>query len=121
VQAAPGLILAYRELMHALVRQLADSGVESAPVLAEHARTQLLERYSPLQAFNADGRPAKDPVCDPKLLTTAVGAWISDVLWATAGHDEVVPEELLRDLTRGRRHMFQSAGLYDALPWRIAW
>jgi molecular chaperone GrpE (heat shock protein) len=28
-------------------------------------------------------------------------------------------ERLIVDLTRDRRHVFQSAGLYEALPWKV--
>ena len=30
-------------------------------------------------------------------------------------------EGLIGELARERRHMFQSAGLFDALPWKVEW
>jgi len=31
------------------------------------------------------------------------------------------PEQLLAEVTRERRHMFQSAGFFDRLPWTVEW
>ena len=40
-------------------------------------------------------------------------------MWAAVDHDAMSPEEMLRELTWDRRHMFQSAGLYDQMPWKV--
>jgi hypothetical protein len=42
------------------------------------------------------------------------------VLWSAADHDANPPEEIFRELTYDRRHIFQSAGLFDQVPWK-AW
>jgi hypothetical protein len=42
-----------------------------------------------------------------------------EVMWAAVDHDVVSPDALVRELTWDRRHMFQSAGLYDQIPWKV--
>lgn len=122
VQAAPALIQAYRELVYGVITRLVEHGNESAPAVAEHARLELARTHPALANFSStNGRVTRDPVADTASLTTGVAAWMSDVLWTAMGHDAPPPEQLLRDLTRERRHMFQSAGLYDRLPWRVEW
>ena len=118
-QAPPRLIQAYRELTASLIQALIDRGRESAPAIAEHARHNLLAAHPALDGFSTNGRIPCDPVCDSKQLTTAVAAWVKDVMWAAADHDSVSPDRLLRDLTWERRHLFQSAGLFELLPWKV--
>ncbi|HEX8851735.1 MAG TPA: hypothetical protein VF761_19565 [Gemmatimonadaceae bacterium] len=117
-QAPPALILAYRELVNGLVRELVELGKDSAPVIAEMARQSLVATHAPLGSFTAMDRLVHDPVAGIDELTNAVGAWITEVLWAAADMDGG-PERLLRKLTHERRHMFQSAGLFDRLPWQM--
>jgi hypothetical protein len=74
----------------------------------------MLERFSPAL------EKAKDPVTDSASLTKAIAAWITDVLWA-AGIEDATPEELLKELTAARRHVFQAAGLFESLPWKVKW
>jgi hypothetical protein len=74
----------------------------------------MLERFAPSLST------VKDPVTDGQALTKAIGQWISDVLFA-ASPDHSSPEDLIRELTGSRRHMFQSAGFYDSLPWKVKW
>jgi len=31
------------------------------------------------------------------------------------------PERIIAEMARARRHLFQAAGLFDALPWTIRW
>jgi hypothetical protein len=31
------------------------------------------------------------------------------------------PAELLQGVTRDRRHMFQSAGFFEHIPWKLEW
>ena len=119
VQAPPGLVQAYRELTSALVQRLIDHGRDSAPVIAEHARLNLLAAHPTLDGFAVSDRPTKEPIADTAELTESVAAWIREVMWAAVDHDVVAPEVLLRELTWDRRHMFQSAGLYDHLPWKV--
>jgi hypothetical protein len=40
-------------------------------------------------------------------------------MWTAVDHDALAPEQLLKDLTWERRHMFQSAGLYEQIPWKV--
>ena len=121
VQAAPALVQAYRDLTAHLVSELQAKGKASAPAIAEHARQQLMAKHPSLNAFSFNGRPLRDPVADSAALTTAVCALVAEIIWAAADHEIVKPEELLRNLTRDRRHMFQSAGFYDRLPWKMVW
>ncbi len=121
VQASPGLIKAYRELAIALVRRLAANGQESAPLLAEQARQKLIPGHSALAHFTVGERPMRDPSEDVELVTTAVAAWLSELIWAGMDQGELTPEQLLGDITRERRHLFQSAGFFDRLPWAVEW
>lgn len=119
VQAPHGLVQAYRDLTGTLVSQLVARGRDSAPEIAERARQQLLGAHPVLEGFSFDGVDTPDPVADTATLTNGVAAWIRDVLWAAIDHDAEPPETILRELTWNRRHMFQSAGLYDQMPWKV--
>ena len=119
VQAPPALVQAYRELSAALVQRLIHDGRDGALAIAEQARQNLSKKYPELEGFTIGSRPAREPVCDTPRLTAAIGSWLSEVMWAAADHDGAPPETLLKDLTWERRHMFQSAGLYEKLPWKI--
>jgi len=119
VQAPPALVLAYRDLTATLVQQLVAQGRESAPAIAEHARQNLLAAHPALDGFSYSGRPAKEPLADTAELTAAVAAWIRDVMFAAVDPDALSPDAFLRELTWDRRHMFQSAGLFDQIPWKV--
>lgn len=120
VQASPLLVQAYRQLAVDLVGSLVAQGKESAPLIAEHARKQLLPKYPALQSFSFNDRPVRDTVADAATLTEAVAALMAEIIWAGADPERTEPETLFRELTRDRRHMFQSAGLYERLPWKVA-
>lgn len=119
IQAPPALIQAYRDLAESLVKRLVDHGRDSAPAIAEHARHNLSTSYPVLDGFSLSGKPAKEALADTDGLTEAVAAWIREVMWAAVDHDALSPDELLKELTWDRRHMFQSAGFYDAMPWKV--
>jgi hypothetical protein len=103
-----------------LVGTLVNSGRASAPSIAEHARVALLETYPVLEGFSLNGRPANgDVVADSHTLTAGVAAWVREVMWTAVDHDSTAPEQLLKELTWERRHMFQSAGLYEQIPWKV--
>ncbi|HWE42768.1 MAG TPA: hypothetical protein VG432_09695 [Gemmatimonadaceae bacterium] len=117
-QAPPALIHAYRELVNGLVRELITQGKDSAPIIAELARQSLATTHAPLHSFTAMERLVHDPVAGVAELTDAVAAWVTEVLWAAADMDGG-PEAIIRKLTHERRHMFQSAGLFERLPWQM--
>jgi hypothetical protein len=119
VQAPPALLQAYRDLTATLVKRLVESGRDSAPAIAEHARQTLLATHPVLDGFSPPGRPNKDPLADTAGLTAGVAAWIREVMWAAVDHDAVSPDALLKELCWDRRHMFQSAGLFDQIPWKV--
>jgi hypothetical protein len=118
-QAPPALVQAYRELATGLVQRLIAQGREAAPAIAEQARQNLLPQHPSLDGFSFNGRSAKDPMTDTTALTSAMAAWMKEVIWAAADQDALPAEQLIKELTWDRRHMFQSAGLYDELPWRV--
>jgi hypothetical protein len=120
VQASPALLQAYREVIRALITRLVANGCDSAPAVAEHVRVQLLPEHDVLADFVSDGRVVRDPVVAPPELGAAMAAWTRDVLWATGAGRET-PEQLLAELGRERRHLLQSTGFWDALPWRVTW
>lgn len=119
VQAPPALIQAYRELGAQLVQRLVEHGRDSAPAIAEHARQNLAPTHPELDCLSFNGRPSKDPLSDTARLTACMAAWIREVIWAAVDHDTLAPETLLRELTWERRHLFQSAGLFGQLPWKV--
>ncbi|MEO7084938.1 MAG: hypothetical protein ABI442_02195 [Gemmatimonadaceae bacterium] len=119
VQAPPALVQAYRDLTNSLIERLVGYGRDSAPAIAEHARTSLASSHFVLNGFSFSGRPVTDPLADTAALTAGVAAWIREVMWAAVDHDSVSPDALFRELTWDRRHMFQSAGLFDQLPWKV--
>jgi hypothetical protein len=121
VQAPPALVQAYRDLAFGLVGSLVKGGRASAPAIAEHARQHLLETYPVLDGIALSDRPAKtaDLVVDSDTLTAGIAAWVREVMFAAADHDGTAPEQMLRDLTWERRHLFQSAGLYEQIPWKV--
>ncbi len=119
VQAAPALVQAYRELATTLVRRLTDNGRDGATELAERARQTLVSTHPVLECFSFDARVPTDPLADTPGLTAAVAAWIREVMWTAVDHESVTPDALFRELTWDRRHMFQSAGLFDQMPWKV--
>lgn len=119
VQAPPALVQAYRELVNALVQRLVTDGRDAAPAIAEQARQKLVKKHPDLESFSIGKRPTREPVCDSATITSAVASWLAEVMWAAADHDAAPPEALLKELTWERRHMFQSAGLYEKMPWKV--
>jgi hypothetical protein len=120
VQAPTGLVRAYRDLTTSLVLRLVADGRESAPAIAEHARQTLIGAHPALDGFSFNGRPPKAVVADADALTAGVAALINELLW-TAGDQEDGggPAGILRELTHERRHLFQSAGLFDRMSWKL--
>ena len=120
VQAATALVQAYRELVRALVARLVELGRAEAPTIAEQTRLSLSNAHPVLDGFSVTGKPAKDVTADAATLTAAVAAWLREILWSACDHDTNPPEAVFRELTWERRHIFQSAGLFDQVPWK-AW
>jgi len=119
VQASPALIHAYRELSGNLVQRLLDLGRETAPAIAEHARQNLVATHPSLDGFSFSGGHVREPLADSEALTAGVAAWIRELMWAASDHESVAPDVLLRELMWDRRHLFQSAGLFNQVPWKV--
>lgn len=116
-QAPAALVDAYRDLVTRLVVRLRDGGSDGAWEIAESARVVLSDKHPVLAQF-AVGRAARCPVVAPDVLTAAIAAWVAELLFATG---DASPEDVLAELTRERRHMLQSAGFFDLLPWMVTW
>ena len=120
IQAPPALVQAYKDLASGLIGSLVKGGRASAPAIGEHARQALLETYPVLDGIALSDVPARtDVVVDTETLTMGVAAWVREVMWTAVDHDAMAPEQLLKELTWERRHMFQSAGLYEHIPWKV--
>jgi hypothetical protein len=119
VQAPTGLVQAYRDLATSLVLRLVADGRESAPAIAEHARQTLLTAYPALDGLSFSGRPARAVVADADALTAGIAALINEMLWAAGDQPGDGTAAMLRDLMHDRRHLFQSAGLYERIAWKV--
>ena len=119
IQAPPQLVQAYRDLTSGLVDRMVRQGRQSAPVIAEMARSNLTPSHPALDGLTFSERPAKDILADSENLTAAVAAWIKEFMFTAADHDGRSEGEILKELTWERRHMFQSAGLFDQMPWKV--
>jgi hypothetical protein len=119
VQAPRELVQAYRELSTALVQRLVANGRDSAPAIAEQARQNLVKAHPDLDCFSIGKKPPREPIADTARITAAVTSWLKEIMWAAADHDATPPEVLLKELTWDRRHMFQSAGFYEKMPWKV--
>ena len=120
VQAPTALVHAYRELVTSIVARLVELGRGDAPTIAEQARLSLAGAHPVLEGFSVGGRPMKDATADAPAVTAAVAAWLRETLWSACDHDANPPDAIFRELTWDRRHIFQSAGLFDQVPWK-AW
>lgn len=119
VQAPPALVQAYRELTAQLVQRLVEHGRESAPAIAEHARTTLVGEHPSLEGLSFSGRPPRAVIADADDLTRGIAALVNELLWTATDQEGGGPEQMLRELTHPRRHLFQSAGLFDRLAWKL--
>jgi hypothetical protein len=119
-QASPALIQAYRDLVVALIAKLKEAGHPTASDMVESVRRTHAPKHHLLEKFSPAMPNVRDPVTDTPMLTKAVGAWVTDSLML-GGSCGIVPETAIRDLTLARKHMFQAAGFYDALPWKPKW
>ena len=119
VQAPKELVSAYRELANALVQRLTADGRAGAPAIAEQARQNLLKTHPDLECFSIGKKAPREPIADTARITAAVASWLKEIMFAGADHAGTPPEAILKDLTWERRHMFQSAGFYEKLPWKV--
>jgi hypothetical protein len=120
VQAPTGLVRAYRDLTTSLVLRLVADGREGAPAIAEHARQMLVTAHPALEGFSFNGRPPRAVVANADSLTTGVAALINELLWTAGDQGEGNgPGDILKELTHERRHLFQSAGLFDRMSWKV--
>jgi hypothetical protein len=120
-QAAPALITAYRELVGTLMRRLTESGAHGAFAVAEHARHHLVARHPALDRFSLTLPNQRDPVVETPALSLAIAAWLKETMWHLHLPDGVRVEALMAEVARSRRHLFQAAGLWEALGWEIPW
>lgn len=119
LQVPRELVVAYRELSNALIQRLVASGRDSAPAIAEQARQNLIKAHPDLECFSIGKKAPREPIADTAKITGAVASWLKEIMFATVDHDATPPEALLKELTWERRHMFQSAGFYEKLPWKV--
>ncbi|MDB4886374.1 MAG: hypothetical protein JWN79_1812 [Gemmatimonadetes bacterium] len=120
VQAPTGLVQAYRDLATQLVLRLVADGRESAPAIAEHARATLVATHPALDGLSFSGRTPRAVVADAADLTSGIAALVNELLWTATDQEGNGPEQMLRELTHERRHLFQSAGLFDRLAWKLS-
>ncbi len=120
LQAPTGLVQAYRDLATSLVLRLVADGRENAPAAAEQARQKLLAAHPALEGISFSGRTPRAVVADADALTSGTAALINEMLWYGQEHDAADgAAAMLRDLMHERRHLFQSAGLYEQIHWKL--
>jgi hypothetical protein len=119
VQAPTGLVQAYRDLATSLVLRLVADGRENAPSVAEQARQKLLVAHPALEGISFSGRAPRAVVADSAALTSGTAALINELLWNHGDQGADAPAAMLRDLMHERRHLFQSAGLYEQIHWKL--
>jgi hypothetical protein len=119
VQAPTGLVQAYRDLATSLVLRLVAEGQDNAPSTAEQARQKLLVSHPALDGISFSGRAPRAVVADAAALTSGTAALINELLWSGGEQDAERPAAMLRDLMHERRHLFQSAGLYEQIHWKL--
>ena len=119
LQAPTGLVQAYRDLATSLVLRLVADGRENAPAAAEQARQKLLAAHPALEGISFSGRTPRAVVADADALTSGTAALINEMLWYGQEHDADGAAAMLRDLMHERRHLFQSAGLYEQIHWKL--
>ena len=119
IQAPTALVQAYRDLTTSLVLRLVAEGREGAPAIGEQARQALLPTHRALEGISFSGRPSHAVVADADALTEGVAALINELLWAAGDQQGEGPATMLRELMHERRHLFQSAGLYDRIAWSV--
>ena len=119
VQAPTGLVQAYRDLATSLVLRMVAEGRENAPAAAEQARQKLLAAHPALEGISFSGRTPRAVVADAAALTSGTAALINEMLWDGPDKDTDGAAAMLRDLMHERRHLFQSAGLYEQIHWKL--
>jgi hypothetical protein len=58
-------------------------------------------------------------IADADALTNGIAALINELLWTASDQEGSGPAAMLRELMHDRRHLFQSAGLYDRIAWKL--
>jgi hypothetical protein len=106
-------------LATSLVLRLVADGRESAPAIAEHARQSLLGAHPALEGLSFSGRTPRAVVADAEALTNGIAALINELVWTAGDQQGDAPDAMLRELMHERRHLFQSAGLYDRIAWKV--
>jgi hypothetical protein len=119
-QAPPALVGAYRDLIEKLYAELAATGVPVPSAVGERVRDALLERHPALCAF-ARGPKVQDPADEQAVVTTAIAAWMTEVVREAVDGDDALARRVLTAATRERRHMLHAAGFLAALPWELEW
>lgn len=121
------------------VRRLVSAGNDSAPQVADQARRHLAQRHPALDRLpvavesapvvpsatttlsfgRAPSSNVKDPIAEPRELSAAVAAWLNELLFHCHPANGQPVERFHEDLLRERRHMFQGAGLFETLHWKL--
>jgi hypothetical protein len=118
IQAPTALVQAYHDLMASLVTRLVELGRERAPAIAEETRVSLAAAHPVLEAFSLATPTVRGATVDSATLTTGIAAWLREMLWSACDHDTNPPEAVFREVAWDRRHIFQSVGLFDQIPWK---
>jgi hypothetical protein len=112
-------VQAYRDLATSLVLRLVADGRADAPSTAEQARQKLLLAHPALDGISFSGRTPRAVVADAAALTSGTAALINALLWNSPEQDTDGAAAMLRELMHERRHLFQSAGLYEQIHWKL--
>ena len=76
-------------------------------------------KHPALEGLSFSGRAPRAVVADANALTEGIAVLINEVLWTVGDSEGSDTEQMLRELTHVRRHLFQSAGLFERIAWKL--
>jgi hypothetical protein len=123
VQAPPGLFELYATLLSEVIRRLTpDLSDDEVDALFEatRARNGAADRLAGFRRTEEGVIPG-DGTASPDGLTDAIGDWISELAAAAADRTGMDPADLLLDACMPHRFALEETGLFDRLPWPLAW
>jgi hypothetical protein len=120
VQAPPGLLQAYAELLAGVHRELTvDLGEEEVAELFAAGRDRVRPRHAEVDLVSVEGVPSSERVLSPAALAEAFSALLTEVLGEASNRDSIDPTDVLERAAGERRYVLLEQGLFHRLPWPV--